>query len=297
MPPTDVDGPNARESESTLRHSVKRRIERIELLLAWDGEVRRSDLTDFFGVSEQQASSDISKYKDIAPQNLYYDTSAKRYFASPDFDPAFLDLSADRYLMQLRLLHAGVLAEDQTWFRNPPAFDLLPTLESGIAPKLLRKLIFAMRHQNDIEIEYQSMSQSKPGMRRIAPHSLAHSGRRWHVRAWCYKREAFRDFVINRILMASEPEPSAINPRDDEEWETRVPVYITPHRKLSESQKNAITLDFGLKGGRKLLQIRHALLFYFVDFYRLDPEKFGHLEPRHLQIEMENWQEIRPLIS
>lgn len=281
-----------REELEDLRHSVRRRLERIELLLAWDGEVRRSDITNFFNVSEQQASSDISLYKDFAPYNLIYDTRSKRYLTSEKFEPFFLDLSADRFLSQMRFLGEEIIEQDQTWFRQPPSFDIVSNLNGELDSSLLRDIVLAIRERYSIEVKYQSMSRPTPTPRRIAPHSLAFNGRRWHVRAWCFKREQFRDFVLSRFLSASVAELSDISSDSDADWNTYRDVIVRPHQELSEPQQKAVSRDYGLRRGRSKLRIRQALLMYFVDFYRLDPRVFGKLSPEHLQIQLENWDEL-----
>src|ERR1700753_3511166 len=85
-----------------IRWGAEQRLEFIEFRAFWEGGVNRSDITDRFGVSVPQASSDLAQYRQMAPQNLRYDSSAKRYVAELDFTPRFLALNADRYLSQLR---------------------------------------------------------------------------------------------------------------------------------------------------------------------------------------------------
>lgn len=73
----------------------------IEFRLFWEGHVNRSDLIDAFGISAQEAPTDLNRYRNIAPANMGYDKSAKAnfpvrkallYFAltrrGPDKDPA-----------------------------------------------------------------------------------------------------------------------------------------------------------------------------------------------------------------
>ena len=62
-----------------LRWGVEQRLEFIEFRLFWEGAINRSDLVDQFGVSVPQASNDLRRYQEIAPCNMVYDKSAKRY--------------------------------------------------------------------------------------------------------------------------------------------------------------------------------------------------------------------------
>ena len=53
------------------------------------------------GVSVPQASKDLTLYENEAPGNLQYDKSAKRYRASNNFKPVFLEPNAAAYLTHL----------------------------------------------------------------------------------------------------------------------------------------------------------------------------------------------------
>ena len=75
------------EETTGLRWGVERRLEFIEFRLFWEGRLNRSDITDFFGVSVPQASKDLSLYQELAPGNMDYDKSEKRYVAGPGFKP------------------------------------------------------------------------------------------------------------------------------------------------------------------------------------------------------------------
>ena len=52
---------------SELRWGVEQRLEFIEFRLFWEGHVNRSDLMDQFGVSVNQASTDLNRYIGFAP--------------------------------------------------------------------------------------------------------------------------------------------------------------------------------------------------------------------------------------
>ena len=107
-----------------LRWGVEQRLEFIEFRLFWEGGINRSDITGFFGVSVPQASKDLTQYQELAPDNVRYDRSEKRYFATDSFCPRFLKPDADHYLAQLlfaadpALHHAR--AESTGGHRCPP---------------------------------------------------------------------------------------------------------------------------------------------------------------------------------
>ena len=60
-----------------LRWGVEQRLEFIEFRLFWEGHVNRSDVMEQFGLSVNQASSDLNRYISFAPDNMTYDKSAR----------------------------------------------------------------------------------------------------------------------------------------------------------------------------------------------------------------------------
>src|SRR5579875_2745678 len=109
-----------------LRWGVEQRLEFIEFRLFWEGGLNRADITRYFGVSVPQASKDLSQYQELAPDNLVYDRSEKRYFAAKTFTPRFLKPDPDRYLSQLRLIADGAVSREKSWVARPPSFETLP---------------------------------------------------------------------------------------------------------------------------------------------------------------------------
>ena len=91
---------------SELRWGVEQRLEFIEFRLFWEGHVNRSDVMTQFGLSVNQASSDLSRYIGLAPHNMDYDRSLRTYVRQPDFRPVFdkLDARLDEGFEHPRLL-------------------------------------------------------------------------------------------------------------------------------------------------------------------------------------------------
>ncbi|MFO5921765.1 WYL domain-containing protein, partial [Pseudomonas aeruginosa] len=76
-------------------------MEFIDYRLRWDGQINRSSLTDFFGISVPQASLDITEYAKLAESNLEYDTRARVYRATESFKAVFPSSAVERYLDDL----------------------------------------------------------------------------------------------------------------------------------------------------------------------------------------------------
>ncbi|WP_407919634.1 hypothetical protein [Cereibacter ovatus] len=147
---------------SELRWGVEQRLEFIEFRLFWEGHVNRSDVMEQFGLSVNQASSDLSRYIGLAPHNMDYDRSLRTYVRQPGFKPVFDKLDAGRYLAQLRSVADGILDEDDCWIAGLPAYDSAPTPARGVDPQTLRSVVDAIRRSEAIEVQYQSLSNPEP---------------------------------------------------------------------------------------------------------------------------------------
>lgn len=268
------------------RWSQDRRLEFIDFRLRWDGKLNRSDLTDFFGISVPQASLDIAKYAELAPDNLTYDRSSRVYIAGQAFRPLYTSSDAGRYLNELLSQAAGLNESQGSFLAWAPPVATVPSPGRTFRIDVLVALLRAIREGTALRVLYQSMTRPHPTARVLTPHALAHDGFRWHARAFCHTRKQFRDFVIARMLEVNGFETAASSPGDDKEWHTMVPLVLVAHPKLSESHKRAIELDFGMKDGQVEFQCRQAFLFYALRHLRLDLD--GSTKPEAQQIALKN---------
>ena len=230
-----------------LRWGVERRLEFIEFRLFWEGHVNRGDLMDAFGVSVNQASTDLNRYIAMAPANMAYDKSSRTYIRSSGFAARFLEPDASLYLSKLRSVADGIIDRSDTWIGKFPSYDCAPTPVRGVDPKTLRSVVAAIRRSEAIEIKYQSMSRPEPSWRWIAPHAIAFDGFRWHARAFCSSDEVFKDFLLSRILDIRGSRTSDVLGDNDQDWHTFATLEIGPHPALSETQAKVIALDYGMK--------------------------------------------------
>ena len=259
-----------RNVETALKWGVERRLEFIEFRLYWEGGVNRSDIVEAFDVSVPQASKDLTLYQERAPHNAVYDKSAKRYVTSSEFQPCFLKPDAGQYLNQLRSVAEGILASSESWIARSPPYAGPPVPARGVKNDTLRTVLEAIRHNEAVEIKYQSLSSDDPRWRWIAPHAIGFDGYRWHVRAFCDVDKTFKDFLLSRVLEIKSFRPSEVSPEDDADWNEYITLEIGPHPDLSESQKRIIGLDYGMRGGRARLRVRKALRYYALRRLGLD---------------------------
>jgi hypothetical protein len=287
-----------RES-AELRWGVERRLEFIEFRLLWEGGVNRGDITGRFGVSVPQASKDLALYLGLAPENMVYDRSVKRYFAGKGFEPRFLKPDADRYLSQLRMMGEGALDSDESWALQPPPFETLPMPQRHVEPETLVAVNDAIRAGKALEIHYQSLSPNRPDAtwRWISPHALAFDGNRWHVRAFCHIDRSFKDFLLPRILKTRATTTTGTTAADDAIWHEITTLSLKPHPGLTDAQKKVIAQDFGMKAGRLDIKVKLALLYYLLRRLNLDDFKAEQRPARKQHVVIANTDDIRPALK
>lgn len=113
--------------ESQPQVGVERRLEIIEFHLFWEGCVNHFELMDTFGVSLNQASTDLNRYFGFAPDNMICDNRTRTYVRTPEFKPRFLEPDASCYLAGGWSPRSGGLVECQ-----PPAHSSASTPVRGV---------------------------------------------------------------------------------------------------------------------------------------------------------------------
>lgn len=277
--------------KADLRWGVERRLEFIEFRLFWEGHVNRGDLMDAFGVSVNQASTDLNRYIGMAPDNMVYDKSARTYIRGSEFGPLFLKPDASRYLSQLRSVADGILDRADAWIGQFPAYDAAPPPVRGVNAKTLRSVVAAIRRLEAIEVKYQSLSRPEPRWRWIAPHAIGFDGFRWHTRAFCLTDQSFKDFLLSRIIETRGTKPSEVDADGDADWNEQVTLEIGPHPELSDTQQKVIALDYGMRSGRAKIPVRKALLYYALKRLGLDTDPTAR-RPQDQQIVLLNAAEL-----
>src|SRR5690606_28798700 len=120
-----------------------------------------------FGISINQASTDLNRYLSMAPGNMVYDKSARAYVRGERVDPLFLKPDAATYVAQLHSIASGVISQEESWIGQLPAFDTIPSPVRAIDAHTLRSVIEAIRTRQALKVEYQSLSTPGPRWRWI----------------------------------------------------------------------------------------------------------------------------------
>lgn len=273
----------------------ERRLEFIDFRLQWDGRLNRSDLMEHFGISVPQASADIAAYTELAPGNLAYDRSARVYVASPGFASVFQTSSVGHYLNDLLALTSEILPMDGSFVGWAPSVAVTASPARSVPPAILISVVRAIRKRSAVRLLYQSMSRPEPSWREVSPHALGHDGLRWHVRAFCHGRGAFRDFVFARALEARETGPTAVEPEDDVAWNTPVRLVLVPDPTLSPSRRKVVELDYAMVDGQSVLETRQAMLYYALSRLGLSPD--GKARSGAQQIQLKNASEVNAILD
>ncbi len=275
--------------------SQDQRLEFIDFRLCWEGKINRSDLCEFFNISVPQASLDITRYKELFPDNVKYDPALKVYQKTDLFHAKYSSSQPSQFLNDLLAIADKVIPENSSFIGWYPPFDTVPNPYRQLSSDVLFMLLQAIREKKSLEIEYQSISKQEPGSRTISPHTLAYDGFRFHIRAYCHTRKDYRDFVIARIQKCSFSNQVMRLPHNDTEWKNIINLVIVPNPKLSEAQQKIIAYDYGMENGTAEMQCRQSLLWYALQ--RLGLRDVENKISTSQHIVLKNRKEIEPYIS
>ena len=285
------------KSSSSRRWSVEKRLEFIDFQLYWSGQINRSDIMEKFGVSVPQASNDIRLYKESAPKNLEYDASEKHYFAKEGFEPAFFEPDSYDYLSLLRDDVNELSGKVGAGISGIPAHALIPLPRRIIDTEILRKVVSAINEKQRIDIHYQSMSSDNPKWRPVSPHALAYDGLRWHARSYCHDSHLYKDFILSRILDISEDSSQSVDLPPDNNWSEFFTIRLKPHPKLNSNQAEAVARDYGMENLEVSVEVRLALLYYFLRRLNLEDFEPEKRSPREQHVVIANKAETKKALD
>ena len=89
---------------------------------------------------------------------------------------------------------------------------------------------------------------------------------------------------MSRIKDAEWPTELAADVSTDEDWKEWVTLTFVPNKTLSPDQQEAVKADYGMKGGKLVVQVRKAMVDYTLAHLRL-PLTGGRLASPHLMVE------------
>ncbi|MGV6851488.1 MAG: helix-turn-helix transcriptional regulator [bacterium] len=277
------------------RWTKDQRLEFIDFRLHWDGQLNRSDLIDFFGISVPQASVDIADYSKIASDNLVYDRQKKAYLRTEKFSPRYESSSPESYLSELLALKQAEDVLEHNFIKWMPACEVVPIPKRKVPSDILFVVLTAIRQNKVVEVTYLSKNRDQPTSRCLSPHAIAHDGIRWHVRAYCYTRKAYRDFVIARFIRAELSEEAGMASNNDNGWNKLLKLELVPNPDLPVSHQRVIELEYGMTDGMSEISCRQALLYYVKRRLGLEFSQAACSDDQ--QVVLKNYDELKCFID
>lgn len=286
--------PERPESKWPFRWDLLLRYRYIETIALWEGRLTTRHLCDTFGIGRQQASKDINNYiREVGPGNLEYDKFLKGYKPTAAFEPRVTQGLADEYL-HLMARNNELLNVFESLSLNVANVEVLSVPVRDVKPEVLRPIMQAARQQKRLEVDYVSINNPDREGRIIVPHTLVYTGLRWHVRAWCEKNQAYRDFVLSRFRDIPEiMDDSEHGVEGDREWNTSVTIRIVPDPRLSPEQQQVVEVDYGMVQGVLEITTSGKLVPYALKLLHTNPREELD-DPMAQQIVVENRVELAP---
>lgn len=255
----------------------------LETVLTWEGTIDNERIRQLLDVKAVWASRLMGELvKQMGPRARRASAHAPLEFA----DPRPARLSPDDYLRVVNPQHDPALqglVEDAR-------MDLSP-----VSPQVFSTVFRATRQQQGVRVVYRSMT-SPAGLERIIyPHAFIRAPRRWHVRAWCVQRQAYRDFTLGRMASAQLlDEPSTHPQNGDAEWRRMLELVIVAHPALSIGQQDMIAHEY-FPGARAMrLRVRECLAGYAIQDLRLALDPAQQTPPEY-QLLVSNATKLPPL--
>lgn len=245
-----------------IKNKIESRFWLIELLANWEGRITCGHLQYYFDLGRQQANKVINQYQEAYPNGIDYCASAKSFLVTSAFQPNFINHDVAEYLNWISGQSTHLpLADDKYQL----AHAILSPPARKVSPQIMRPLVHAMRHNERLEVDYGAVSYPDRSGRIIVPIRFVNTGRRWHLRAWCEKAQAYRDFVLSRLHGTPSPEGKALNALPtDIAWQTELTLRIQPDPRLTHAQQASLIHDYDMKNGELLLKTRAALAHYLL---------------------------------
>lgn len=260
-----------KERQKKLPASQEERLEFVELLAYFNGTVSRDEIMNRFGISAASATNILSKYSQMAPENLSYNVRLKRYEIGKSFKPVF----------NVRVLMERIPVYTMPQLHKPADNDVIERIA------LISR---AIQRTQSLTITYASASSGRSS-RQIVPVAFADNRLRWHLRAYDRKREKYIDFVFRRILEVNPTEGDTIqeheHPNNDKQWHSFIDLRIKAHpHNLADVQSFTMGTDI------PSVRIRAAMAGYFLQLWNIDCSLDANLRGKEYQYALANVAEV-----
>lgn len=248
----------------------RERLNYLEFRAYFTGQVSRSDLIQRFGISEAAATRDLAIYREETTGNLEFDSSGKIYRITSGFTPHYIKDVEPKLLLRA-LIHGS--GND---FGSAPESLIpceLPSRLQAPAPDVLAAVSRAIFQKGVVRMEYFS-GTGNHGLREIVPFSLAGTGLKWMVRAYCRRNRTFCHFVLNRIKTAEvvpDQKPNTEETKEyDDEWNRMLRLELIAHPGALNDDRAKTEQEFQMTNGVYVLRVRAALASFVLRLWGVD---------------------------
>ena len=273
-----------------IKQAQKERLSHIDFRACFLGSVGRNDLINRFGIKPAAATRDITLYSKLAPKNLAYDTKAKAYVRSENFEPLF-----EYTLPQVFAALSQGFGKNIVAGNHPMISCEIPARLINPRLSILSSVTRAIYQKKLIKMQYRSNTSGLTD-KEILPFALVDTGLRWHVRAYdrTEGKKRFSDFVLTRID-SPELETTEIlsreMPESDDQWSRMVELEMVPHP--ARPYPDTIAMDYDMKGGVLKASVRAAVVGYFLRRWNVDCSDDHGLEGDEYHLWLRNGDQLK----
>ena len=271
-----------------MENAATARIEDLETVLVWEGELDNEGIRELLGVKAVWASRLLGALGKAMGRRAKRETPYAPLKVASRAVTQGRHRSPDEYLR--------VLAGSKDTRRRRVVEDARMDLAAA-SPVVFSAVFRAITAGTGLSIVYRSMSSPEGTTRLVFPHALVRAPRRWHMRAWCSERQDFRDFTLGRVASVQVVDGAAPRSRkDDEEWNAQLELELVAHPALSLEQQDVIAGEY-FAGAKSLrLKVRQCLAAYIIQDLRLSTDERRHVPPEY-QLLVNNTENLPTLFN
>lgn len=235
----------------------------IETKLYWEDGFTAGDLADAYDLTRQTVQTLLNSYRQQYPNQMQYDGNKKRHIATAQFEPHYISKRTSDFLDYLRSqeLRAHYL-EERDW-DTIAITDVDRLLRPALTRMLIQPVLTALRYQRTLLIDYRARTASQIKVRIISPNHLVFSDNRYHLRAYCHKKQEYLDFVLSRIIHAEFADAEWVSSDGDTPWQKILTLVFRPNQELPDHVKETLLRGHvGREQGVWEVTCREALAYY-----------------------------------
>jgi len=248
--------------------SMAIRLAFVDFKLFYTGALSRIDIMNEFDVSEITASRVISRYRESRKDNILYDPKSKKFeLVIEKYNPLVnfkakdsLSMLANGFDKNYLVKGRGILPFESIGFIQHP-------LNNDFVA-IITRAIFAGKK---IKCKYNSATSDNLNTRTLSPLVILYDGRNWIFRAYHEDSDGavkYKNFNFSRAIEVSSIDESIDYEHGlayDELWNVMLPIEIEFSSLLSETKKDEIRRDFGIKDGAdKVLMTERAAFIWII---------------------------------